>query len=42
MFYSFKSVSNEVQIYRNGVHVATAKTFIAASDWVQKDREKMI
>lgn len=40
MFYSFKSVRNEVLIYRNNVHVATARTFNAANDWVTADRQK--
>lgn len=39
MFYSYKSTSNNVLIYRNGVHVATASTYNAAADWVKKDRE---
>lgn len=40
MFYSYKSTTNNVLIYRNGEHVATASTYNAAAEWVQKDREQ--
>lgn len=38
MFYSYKSTDSNVEIYRNNILIARAKTFNAAQYFVTKDK----